>query len=152
MIRTVRFLGLLLLATGLLSLTTTLSDPEAAEREVLKLTNDFRKSRSKKPFVLNDSLSLIARRHSEAMASGRVPFGHKDFKAREKEARKMLKSPYASIAENVAYGTTSVAEIVEGWKNSPGHRQNMLGNFRLIGIGVAEDKDGQKYYTQLFVE
>lgn len=144
--------AVLLLTIGLLSQSFYTASSDKLEKEILKETNEFRKSRGKKAFILNDSLCAIARRHSEAMASGKIPFGHKDFKLREKEARKVLQTPYASIAENVAYGSTTAEEVVTGWKNSPGHRQNMLGNFRYIGIGVAADKDGVLYFTQFFVE
>ncbi|MCR6718838.1 MAG: CAP domain-containing protein [Chitinophagaceae bacterium] len=121
-------------------------------KEVLRETNQFRKSRSKKELVWHDGLSEIARKHSEAMANGTMPFGHKDFKLREKEARKVLDGKLSAIAENVAYGSNTAEDVVAMWKNSPGHRQNMLGNFRYIGVGTAKSKDGTIYFTQIFVE
>lgn len=140
----------ILCASFLLSFGTVSDDTLA--KEVLKETNQFRKSRSKKLLQWHDGLSEIARKHSEAMAKGNVPFGHKDFKVREKEARKLLEGNLSSVAENVAYGSETAVEVVTNWKNSPGHRQNMLGNFRYIGIGTAKSAEGKIYYTQLFVE
>jgi len=125
---------------------------DALAKEVLKETNQFRQSRSKKPLQWHDGLSEIARKHSEAMASGATPFGHQDFKLRDKEARQILDARLSATAENVAFGPETAAEVVKGWKDSPGHRQNMLGNFRYIGIGTAKSPAGITYYTQLFVE
>src|SRR5690606_25457852 len=105
-------------------------------------TNAFRKSRGKKELVWSDELSSIARQHSEKMAKGVIPFGHKDFNLREKEANKKLNKKFSAMAENVAYGSTTAKEVTEGWKNSPGHRQNLLGNYSLIGIGTATSGKG----------
>jgi hypothetical protein len=39
---------------------------------------------------------------------------------------------------------------INGWVNNPQHRENIEGNYNLIGVSVA--KDGNKYYiTQIFV-
>ncbi len=47
---------------------------------------------------------------------------------------------------------TEHAEIVvKQWLLSPGHRQNIRGNYNLTGIGVARDERGRPYYTQMFV-
>jgi uncharacterized protein YkwD len=40
---------------------------------------------------------------------------------------------------------------VRGWINSPGHRNNMLSNTELTGIGVAVDGRGQYYVAQMFI-
>jgi uncharacterized protein YkwD len=40
--------------------------------------------------------------------------------------------------------------VVGLWKNSPGHRRNMLGNFKYIGIGIARDRQGRIFYTEVF--
>ncbi|RYZ20068.1 MAG: CAP domain-containing protein, partial [Chitinophagaceae bacterium] len=53
-------------------------------------------------------------------------------------------------AENVAFGASTGEDVVNMWKNSAGHRNNMLGKFSRIGIGVARDKKGQLFYTQVF--
>ena len=42
----------------------------------------------------------------------------------------------------------SAVIALEGWKNSPGHRKNLLGQFNFVGIGVAE-RAGVFYFTQL---
>lgn len=83
------------------------------------------------------------------MASGRVAFGHGGFAQRNAKANKEIKGLH-SFAENVAYGATSGREAVALWKSSPGHRRNMLGRYRYVGIGIAKDRQGRIYYTEVF--
>lgn len=85
------------------------------------------------------------------MASGRVAFGHDGFGDRQAKAGQEIKG-MRTFAENVAYGANTAQEVVTLWKNSPGHRRNMLGNFKYIGIGTATDSKGQIYYTEIFVD
>ena len=83
------------------------------------------------------------------MARKRVGFGHGGFSQRDAQARKRVKSIHA-FAENVAYGASTGKQVVTMWKNSPGHHRNMLGKYKYIGIGVARDRKGRIYYTQVF--
>jgi len=54
--------------------------------------------------------------------------------------------------ENIAWGQTSPAMVVQGWMNSPGHRANMLNtNFNNLGVGVVES-GSRLYWVQLFTD
>jgi uncharacterized protein YkwD len=144
------------LLTGLFSLviiagTLSYSLPENLVDDVLTHTNKFRKSKRLPPLEMRDDLNAIAQKHSENMAKGRVGFGHGGFDKREDQARK--KFPGASrFAENVAYGSPTGEDAVDGWKRSSGHRRNILGPYKYIGIGVARNKRGVLYYTQIFID
>ncbi len=118
------------------------------EDDVLTYTNLFRSSKGLNPLTANKVLNVIAQQHSANMASGKVKFGHDGFAKRNAAASKQLS--IRSFAENVAYGVTTGEAAVNLWKNSDGHRNNMMGNFSKIGIGVAKDKQGRIYYTQVF--
>lgn len=118
-------------------------------QDVLSQTNKFRKSRGLSALVINAELNAIAQKHSVNMATGKTGFGHNGFSKRNKEAKKRIPS-ISSFAENVAYGATSGKEVVTDWKNSPPHRRNMLGRYKYIGIGIAKDRRGRIYYTQIF--
>lgn len=57
---------------------------------------------------------------------------------------------YRAAAENIAMGQRSAEEVVKGWMESPGHRQNILTpGFTHIGIGY--DARGN-YWTQQFIQ
>lgn len=116
--------------------------------DVLTYTNQFRSSKGLKNLQSNQVLNRIAQQHSEDMASGKVRFGHDGFSKRNTAAQQQLAIKY--FAENVAFGVTTGEDAVNLWKNSEGHRKNMLGAYSRIGIGVATDKRGRIFYTQVF--
>src|SRR6476619_4119125 len=91
--------------------------------EVLKYTNQFRKSKRLPALEMRDDLNAIARKHSEDMAKGKCSFGHAGYHQRELQVQKIIKLEYG-MAENVAYGATSGKQVVSMWKGSSGHRKN----------------------------
>lgn len=133
-----------------ISLASFLSDNNASlAQEVLYQTNQFRKSKRLNELIMRNDLNRIAQKHSADMASGRVPFGHAGFYQRDATARKQIKQ-LSAFAENVAVGPTSGKQVVTMWKNSAAHRKNLLGRYKYMGIGIAKDKNGRIYYTQVF--
>jgi uncharacterized protein YkwD len=44
---------------------------------------------------------------------------------------------YARVGENLAMGQTAARQVVAQWMASPGHRANILGNFRDAGVAIA---------------
>ncbi|CAN5172095.1 hypothetical protein BH11BAC5_BH11BAC5_49360 [soil metagenome] len=117
--------------------------------DVLSQTNQFRKSKGLTGLVMVQQLNAIALQHSLDMAKGKVAFGHDGFAKRNAMASHQIRQLH-SFAENVAYGATSGSQVVNLWKNSSGHRRNMLGNFKYIGIGIARDRQGHIFYTEVF--
>ena len=100
--------------------------------------------------LYSEELGDIARKHSADMASGGTGFGHDGFDDREARVKTFI-TPYHGMAENVAFGAQSADEVVTLWKKSRGHRRNMLGPYRYIGIGTARDRKGQIFFTEIFV-
>jgi uncharacterized protein YkwD len=125
------------------------SNNNSLVQQVFDQTNQFRRSKGLPKLELRTELNNIAKKHSANMASGRVAFGHQGFAQRSAGASAAIQA-IRSFAENVAYGAASAKEVMNLWKNSPGHRSNMLGHYRYTGIGTATDKHGQIYYTQVF--
>ena len=118
------------------------------ESDILKYVNEDRVAHGLSPLQMNDLESSLAARHSLDMSLGKVKFGHDGFNARAKTIQKALGS--AEIGENVAEGSMTAREVVDGWLHSPGHKKNIEGNFTLTGIGYAADKRGNIYFTQIF--
>ncbi len=130
---------------------TTTSDFSKFEEDILSKINQHRSSKGLLPLKINSNIAGEAEKHSQQMASGKTSFGHSGFDARVTRISNVLGPPRKS-AENVALGSKSADEVVRGWLNSPGHKQNIEGDFTLTGIGVARDKKGVLYYTQLFIK
>ena len=129
--------------------TSATSPDSDLANDVLKYTNQFRRSQGRQALEMRSDLNAIARKHSEEMASGRRSFGHAGFAQREKQVKKIFKT--CTMAENVAYGANNGKEAFDIWKRSSGHKKNMLGNYKYVGIGTAKNKKGVIYYTQVFV-
>jgi uncharacterized protein YkwD len=121
---------------------------DTMETEILQYVNEDRKEHGLFPLQMNMMESSLAAKHSHDMASGKVKFGHDGFNARAKSIQKALGS--TEIGENVASGQMTAREVVDGWLKSPGHKKNIEGNFTLTGIGYAQDKKGDIYFTQIF--
>jgi uncharacterized protein YkwD len=106
-----------------------------------------------KPLTLDPMISAEAREHSADMARAGKAISHRGFNQRLQDIQKKI--PYRAAAENVAAAVgyaDSARTVVEGWKNSPDHRKNMLGDFSLTGIGIAQSKDGRYFFTEIFLE
>ena len=119
------------------------------ENSILYYVNQHRRSLGLAPLEMNRAESSVAAQHSRDMASGKAPFGHTGIPARKNAIARQV-GPLMSFGENVAYGQRSAKEVVDEWLHSPGHRRNIEGNFRLTGIGLARDRQGLIYYTQIF--
>ena len=122
--------------------------------QIHDLVNDRREDRGLPPLQWDPRIAEAARQHSEAMASGRRPFGHDGFDARASALGSVM--TMRSMAENVAYdsreGSRLASQVVDGWISSAGHRQNIEGSFTRTGVGVARGGDGTRYFTQIFVD
>jgi len=132
---------------------TTSTEFASLEQSVHQQINQYRKSRNLPPLTLNTSITEQARIHSEAMASGRVPFSHNGFEGRVKAFSKSIS--YSSAGENVAYNqgySNPDQQAVQGWLESPGHLENIVGDFDHTGIGVTKNAKGEYYFTQIFIK
>jgi uncharacterized protein YkwD len=150
MLKTVSFSSrMFFFATLLFVCSSAFAPAKGLTDDILKYTNDFRKANGLRKLEMRNDLNSIAQKHSEDMASGRRSFGHDGFKQRTNKVEKIFKT--CTVAENVAYGADNAKEAITLWKKSSGHRQNLLGNYKYIGIGTARNKRGIIYYTQIFV-
>ncbi|WP_208420125.1 CAP domain-containing protein [Paraflavitalea devenefica] len=128
---------------------STASIAPALEDQILSLINQHRKQKGLPALEKNAVIGVEARRHTVSMASHKTPFGHNGFSYRSKVITSKIPGITAT-AENVAYGSRTAKEVVDGWLDSPGHKKNIEGRFRLTGIGVARDEQSVLYFTQIF--
>lgn len=146
--RFIRFIFICL--TGLSSLALAQSE-HRMEEQVLVHINQYRHQHGLKPLTMDERISREARIHSENMARHRVGFGHSHFQTRIKHLHQSIKDSGAG-AENVAYNYKDGADVVRNWLTSPGHKQNIDGNYTHTGIGIARDSQGKLYFTQIFLK
>jgi len=107
------------------------------EREVIQLTNNFRKENGKSTLKVDNSIMKTSKKSSEIM-----------------KAENNMKHGYTSgwNGENIAYGQKDPSAVVnKAWINSPPHRKNMLrDDICYIGAGNTEPSKGTIYWTQQF--
>jgi len=133
--------------------TTDLRDRDEVSREMLVQVNAARERAGLKPLRLDSVLAKAAQRHAEDMLK-RGYFDHRSpagTTVRERSTAAGYR--WAAIGENIAYGQTSVDEVVETWLESPGHRKNILSpNFSELGVGLALGKGPDGRYQILWVQ
>jgi uncharacterized protein YkwD len=120
------------------------------ERQVFNQINQYRASQGLSALVIDDRIVSQARNHSEDMAQGVSGFSHEGFNDRIADTGINYLSAAENIATNQGYSDPATV-AVKGWLRSPGHLQNIRGNFNFTGIGVAQNEAGEYYFTQLFM-
>lgn len=136
--------------------SVTFVSPEYAARPVqplnsqaaLAAVNAFRAENGLKPLVLDARLSRAAAMQSEAQA-GRSWIGHYGSDGSTPKVRAVRAGYHAKIAsENVASGQKSFSDVLRFWKESSGHRSNLLRpNVTAAGVAMAKNKSGRPYWT-----
>ena len=120
------------------------------EDEIVSLVNQHRNTKGLSTLETSTEAANEALIHSQNMAEGSVAFGHDGFDDRVASLKSKINQ--SRTGENVAAGQTTAEEVMEDWLNSDGHRANIEGDFTHIGVGVAQTKEGEYYFTQIFVK
>ena len=90
------------------------------------MVNSYRAERGLPPLTLEKLLTRAARRHAEDLAKGdRISHNGTDGSDPWTRVKVTGYRPVLA-AENVGVGQSSFAEVLQGWKNSPGHNKNLL--------------------------
>ena len=123
------------------------------ENEVVRLVNAERAKAGLPALKINWELSRVARYKSADMAN-KGYFSHNSptygtpFQMMENFGLR-----FSAAGENIAYGQRTPAEVMRDWMNSPGHRNNILSrSYTEIGVGLAKNKNGVCYWTQMFMK
>ena len=122
------------------------------ENEVAKLVNAERARAGLPALKVNWQLSRVARYKSADMAN-KGYFSHQS---------PTYGTPF-QMMENLAFAFRPPVKTLrmdkehrrshEDWMNSPGHRNNILSrSYTEIGVGLAKNKNGVCYWTQMFMK
>jgi uncharacterized protein YkwD len=138
---------------------TAAVDADAVSGHIVEATNAFRSEQGRQPLTTNAKLVATARDFAQFMART-DRYGHEADGSEPSARAKAHGYEYCAIGENIAFQYSSAGfatddlsrALVEGWKNSPEHRRNMLEpGMRETGVGVAQSaKSGRWYAVQLF--
>ncbi|MEA5543122.1 CAP domain-containing protein [Limnoraphis robusta Tam1] len=131
--------------------------PSSWVSEVIELTNNFRQNNGLQPLMFNSQLGNAAQQHSENMAFQDF-FSHAGLDGSTASSRAQAQGyPSSFVGENIGAGYLSPEDVVQGWIESLGHRENLLNpNYTEIGVGYfyLENDQGlvnyNHYWTQVF--
>lgn len=121
----------------------------AYQAEVLRLVNKERQKAGVSPLTADSGLNQVALLRAEETI---VKFDHvRPDGSKFYTALQQAGIPYRATGENIAMGQRTPAEVMDGWMNSSGHRQNILNaSYGKLGVGYVVDPNGRAYWVQIF--
>lgn len=133
-------------------------DIARVEREIVRLTNEFREREGRSTVEKNEELEAAAQYFADYMArTGR--YGHTADGSQPSARAEKHGYDYCLVSENIGYQYSSTGfeadalakQFTQGWIESPGHRENMLDRDVVdTGVAVARSDDGTYYAVQMF--
>ncbi|MBF4493081.1 CAP domain-containing protein [Flavobacterium sp. JLP] len=120
-----------------------------SELETMQLINEYRLSIGLNALQIINHISAKCQEHNTYMIANNV-MNHNDFVLRSDNLVKVLGAK--KVGENVAYNYKTSEAVVKAWLESPGHKENIEGDYTHFGLAVTTDKTGKKYYTNIFVK
>ena len=133
-IKAILFLFVILLPARAFLMPDILS---VEESKVIMLTNEFRSSQNLNKLSENPKLAVSALNKAKDMVN-REYFGHLNPEGiRLENLLRDIDYKYVYAGENLAVGYFDAHSVIEAWKESPSHRENLLDKDYLeIGVGI----------------
>ncbi len=145
------------LAQGALPSTLPALPAHYLEERLLQLTNDERAGHGVSAVRASAVLAQAARHHAEEMVRLRYVShvsptpGRRDVVDRVALVGGTMRAVGENLAAVPAGGLDLPERVIEGWMQSPGHRQNLLAErWTHVGFGAQEAPDGRLVVVQLF--
>lgn len=124
---------------------------EMSRGSLLADTNTARAQNGLGPLALNDKLDSSAQAKANDMAAKNYwahvsPDGTQPWYFFSQAGYNYLRA-----GENLAYGFSTSQGTVDGWMNSPSHRENVLGDYTDVGFGFIDVPDYQNSGNETIV-
>jgi uncharacterized protein YkwD len=120
------------------------------ELKIVQLINNHRKNAGLNELQVINHISYKSEGHNEYMIEKQA-ISHDGFQQRSQNIINTLGAE--KVAENVAYNYITAESVFAAWKNSPGHKANIEGDFTHFGISATTDPEtGKRYYTNIFMK
>lgn len=133
--------------------TATTPPLPSPAQQVVDLVNQERAKAGCQPLAVSPQLTAAAQGHSEDMATNDF-FSHTGSNgASPWERIEAAGYQYSAAAENIAFGPSTAAGVMQMWMASSDHRRNILNcGLRDIGVGYATHPNTSyaPYWTQDF--
>jgi len=126
-------------------------DLESMAQRVLELTNEERAKNNLHPLTWNATLAQAGADHCQDMIDKNY-FEHVSPTGTTPGDRATAAGyHWMLVGENIAAGYKSPESVVEGWMNSPDHKENILRKeFKELGVGIRVGPNRRYYWAQEF--
>ncbi|KAG7385996.1 hypothetical protein PHYPSEUDO_000851 [Phytophthora pseudosyringae] len=130
----------------------TYTQTDGYQTKMLELVNEQRANNGLSSLCLNSKLLVSALCHSKDMAA-------KDYMAHNGSDGSTMEERitqagfvWTAVGENVAAGQETVSDVMTAWMNSPEHKANILGDYKMLGTAYVYSADStyQHFWTQDF--
>jgi uncharacterized protein YkwD len=119
-------------------------------QKLLELHNAYRDSKGLGALAVNALLTAAAQKHAQWMAANQN-MSHTGAGGSGPGSRASAEGyRYRAIGENIAMGYATPESVMQGWKSSAGHNRNILSTWQHIGLGLAVDSRGRRYWCAVF--
>jgi uncharacterized protein YkwD len=125
-------------------------DYKPSELKLMDLINDYRESVGLNQLEKINYISYKSEEHNYYMMENDV-VNHDFFQQRSQDLINLLGAE--RVGENVAYNFGSPEGVLNAWLNSPGHKENIEGDYTNFGVAITTDPEtGRMYYTNMFIK
>ncbi len=143
------------------TLTAAVTDPapnsdlnnytySSGEDQLMDLINEYRVNIGLKSLIKTNYISSKALEHNNYMITTNI-LSHDNFTNRSQDITKALGAK--SVAENVAFNSSTAQAAFDAWLASAGHKTNIEGDYTNFGISIrVNSTTGRMYYTNIFAK
>ena len=133
------------------SITPVLHDYQfsSTEIELFDRINHHRDSIGLNILRKNQHISFICQEHNIYMIDNDV-VNHDYFQMRSDNLIKTLGA--VRVGENIAYNYQTPKSTLKAWLNSPGHKENIEGDYTDFGLSITIGTNQRKYITLILIK
>jgi len=125
-------------------------DYSAEETDFGNRINNYRVSVGLNTLEIVNHISYKSLEHNSYMITNNV-VNHDYFDSRANNIIQVLGA--VRVGENIAYNFSTPNAAINAWKNSPGHKANLEGDYTHFGVSIKiNPENGKKYYTNMFMK
>lgn len=123
---------------------------EEMEAEIIRLTNEYRVSLGLNELTQDDRLADVAQiRASEIVTTWSHTRPDGTIFA---DILNDMQYPSTRAGENLGRAQKTASEVMDMWKESPGHNAILTGDFTKIGVDIYVSEDGILHFVQIFAK
>ena len=119
------------------------------EIEIMELINAYRINEGLNPLNEHNTVKAVAYTHTDYMIEA-DNVSHDNFFQRKQSLQ--ANADANIVSENVAYGFNSAESVVNAWINSPGHKDNIEGDYTDFDVSAEQNNEGKWYFTNIFIK